>query len=169
MASRSGKTIIEVLVVISVFAALMTPIGRLLHTMMRSEREGVQALTASVSGSRLAREFRSDVHAARDVETAADENGPGELRLIHDDGTAVTYRAGDRRMQRIVARGDEVLSRESFRLPAGTSRFEVLEEPRIVVLLHEHSATTGSQESRGTDVLRVEAVPGRDHRFGNQD
>ena len=167
--TRQGKTIIELLVVITVLGAMITPMGRLLHTMMRSEREGAHALAAGASGSRLAREFRSDVHAAREMDLLASEDGPGDLKLIHSDERVVTYVPGDGRIRRIVTRGDKTLSRDSFRLSPGTSHFEILSEPRRVMLIHErHPAAAHPQESAGTNVLRVEAVPGRDYRFAEK-
>ena len=129
--TRHGKTLVELLVVISVFGAIMAPIGRLLHTIMRSEREGAHALAASTIGSRLAREFRSDVRSARDVELQGDK---GELGLTLDDGKAVTYRPGEEGLQRTMTEGDQTLSRDSFRLPPGTTRFEISDEPPLVMV-----------------------------------
>lgn len=163
--ARQGKTIIELLVVISVFGAMMTPIGRLLHTMMRAEREGAHALAAGTNASRLAREFRSDVHAARDTQLA---KANGELQLVRNDGTVVTYRAAGDHIQRTITRGEETLSRDSFRLGLGATRFELSDEPPLAILLHERrSPGANPPESPGIRSLRVEAVPGRDYRFEN--
>ena len=160
--TRHGKSIIELLVVISVFGAMITPMGRLLHTMMRSEREGAHALAAGTNAARLAREFRGDVHMARDVQLVQES---GELKLVLADETLITYRPGDAQVERVITRREQTVSRDSFRLPPGTIRFESSGDPPLVLLLHERDSTGPYQAAATRTVLRVEAALGRDHRF----
>ena len=169
--SRTGKSLIEVLIVISIMGAIMTPAVRLIHTMMGSERESVRALTVSSSAARLARQFRRDVHAATGVEIVRgeDEEAP-RLELQVGAGKTVTYVSAADEVLRTVAEGDDgqPVSRESYHVPAGQGRFETRGNPPLVVLIHERSASEEhgrARTSSGMKYLRIEAVLGRDHRF----
>jgi hypothetical protein len=162
---RSGKSLIELVIVLTVLIAVMTPAARLMYTLMRSEREGIRGLAVSANMARLSRELRRDVHAALGAELVAPEgDAPARLRLRQADDRVVTYAPGTDRVTRTVAdEAGETSSREAFHLPDGAGTFEVSSEPRLVVFTHKRSRT--SESTSASEAIRVEAVPGRDHRF----
>lgn len=170
---RAGKSLIEVVVVIALLGAVMVPTVRMIHGLMRSEREGARSLALSTSAARLSREFRRDVHSAVETEIVSPNAGrPEELRLTQSDGETVVYAATDGGIERLVKSerdGDSnVLSRERYRLPAGRTRFETSAESPMVALIHERASAdelASAPGRSGMKVLRIEAIAGRDHRF----
>ena len=88
---RSGYSLIEMLVVMTVSAVVMTVASMTITLMMRSERTGGDALAAAQSGHRFERRFRDDVHsAATAVVDTADSSQP-LLRLAGDGQPSITW------------------------------------------------------------------------------
>ncbi len=171
MPARHGKTLVELLVIISLTAVAMTVGARTMVVMMRSEQKGAQSLAATTTLSRLAREFRRDVHAAIDVEAAGVEtvpNGTTELLLTQPDDSVIVYRSEPKQVHRVVYRGGRRHSREVFRLHSAHHRFESAADGNLVTLVHARrpSLPPGAEPDEGTvTVIRIEAVRGRDHRY----
>lgn len=84
---RDGKSLVEMLVVISMLGGLIATSGTVIHRLMRAERAVSADLVWQRSVTELAEQFRTDVHAATQAALLDDGNG---LSLTLSDGV-VTY------------------------------------------------------------------------------
>jgi hypothetical protein len=109
---RQGKSLIEVLVVVSLISGALAISTMTLAALFRAEvrlrRDRDQATVAA----RLADLWRADAHGA--VACAAEK----ECVFTLADGRSVKYEASGSAISREVARGQTTLHRDSFRLPA---------------------------------------------------
>ena len=124
---RSGVSILEVTVAVAVATALLGTASVMVVRLVGLQRNVETAGQQTVVLSRLARQFRSDVHAAGAVTV----NGDGTellLQPLDDGGRPVKYSAGQQHLTRTVPGEEE--SREEYRFSAGTSsRFQTEELP----------------------------------------
>lgn len=174
MRSRRGKSLIEMLVVIATMSVLLGFVAQTLHALMQAERVGTQSLAQSVSLSRLSRQFRQDVHAARQAErTPAGDGQHGPLRLSWPDGVTVVWSAAEESFIRSVQRGDQVNGQEHYHIGRGAYRFDLSDDGRRAALVVEPpdaalDITARRIRQTGPKSLRIEAVTGRDLRFAAQ-
>ncbi len=84
---RRGKSLVEMLVVITLLGGLIATSGTVIHRLMRAERAVSADLVWQRNVTELAEQFRADVHAATNAVVIEDGNG---LNLTLPDG-AVTY------------------------------------------------------------------------------
>ena len=162
MRKHRGFSLIEMLVVITVSAALLGICTSILHLLMRSERAGRDHLHQATSAARLARQFRNDVHAAITPPAPGDAARPG-WRFELAPGQTVVYRIEPGRVDRTEWERQKLRRQESYDLPAGDTA-------RIEPPGHQRPATAClllPQANRAE--LRVEAVVGRDHRFAGDE
>lgn len=168
---RHGKSLIELVVVIATLATVMTLGARTMILLMRADGAGLQSVNAAVSLASLSREFRQDVHAARNVTlTQPDPHAPPALLLTFSDDRSIRYVSDSDRILRTVNRGAEVAHRDAFRLPNGRSTFTLSQQPPIVTLIHVRNAERKTPTPTGSAPryeFRIEAVSARDHRFSN--
>jgi Tfp pilus assembly protein FimT len=129
---RAGITLIELVVVISTLAVLMSFATVLMGLLFRADHAGQDALAGQLSIARLGRQFRADAHETLTVETAQDNTGALELTL--KDGRRVNWTAAGGAVTRIARRNDAVLTRESYALPEGTATFSVSESGGLIHL-----------------------------------
>jgi type II secretory pathway pseudopilin PulG len=122
--NRPGKSLIEVMVVITVvsvvLAACTTTLAALLHVERQFRRDAEQ----TVALSRLAARIRSDAHQATGLQAG------DACMLSMPGGAAIHYAADGRAIIREVRRGMNVEHRDAFRLP-GDARiaFAAVEQP----------------------------------------
>lgn len=159
---RGSFSLIEVLVSITLTAVLFGSTAILTVLLFRLERTGRSDLAETMTMGRLVAEFRSDVHAAIHAEFE------GDLLLLQGwDDQRVHYRIEDEaliRREGIPGGTDRV---ERYRLrPGNRARWEPNDEDRAgpIVLVIE-SAGAQTEPSLRRSPIRVEAMPGRDHRF----
>ncbi|MCH8828905.1 MAG: hypothetical protein IID45_04930 [Planctomycetes bacterium] len=176
-ANRSGKTLLELSVVIGLLSVVLTLGARTIAFLMRADAAGRTAFVNGTSFSRLANRFRRDVHAATQAElVAGDNNAPERLRLMLTDGRVIEYRPQVGRVQVVVLRGKQLQGREVYRLNGGVTRFELTggrDRPALVSLLYEtggDGSPSPEQPSAGRrrKTVRIDAVRGKDHRFSQQ-
>jgi len=174
MKNRSGKSLIELVVVISVMSMVMMIAVRTITQLMRADASGGKSLVAGNSLARLARQFRRDVHNAEDAElVTAEENESPRLHLKLTENTIAEYRTFAGKILRSIRRGEETTSRETFHLPRGENRFEISEEETSIIVLVHVRKTAESYENSPSHApekeIHIEAIRGRNHRYLKQE
>ncbi len=163
---RHGKTLIEMLVVMSVMSTALFGSATIIHTMLRSEGMGADALVGQTALARFARDLRRDVHAAVAAEPATD-GVPGAVRctLRLPQGGVVRYLAANDGLVRVESRNDQPLNRETYRLPEGDTQFLLESQPPFVVATHHWHVAAPSGRPTVTHEFRIEAGLSTDLRF----
>ncbi len=120
-ATRRGFTLIEMILVIGSVSVILAICGSLLHVLLRLDRSGRESLGDSVTLTRLARQFRQDVRAARAVDLGKEQ----QLELARSDGPPIIYHLDKGLLLREERKGDDVRRREAYSLTRlGPLRFE---------------------------------------------
>ncbi|MGC1273828.1 MAG: hypothetical protein WBC44_08990 [Planctomycetaceae bacterium] len=156
---RTGKTLIEMLVVMVGLTAVLVAAGQLFHRLSQAERLVRGSAAVGRSEMRLARDFREDVRAATSVEPIENEAGHG-LRLVVSEGT-IEYVAQAESVLRTTA-GQSRQHREGYRLGTVTARFAV-EGDRFAVLTIEPHRTVDRRDATAGP-LQIVAAIGADRR-----
>ena len=176
MRSRRGASLVELLVVMSACAAILTTSAVLLHRALHAQTKSRAFLAGQRNALRLSDQLRQDVHRASAV--LEKDLPPGVvLRLQIWNSQFAEYRYAAGLVERTVRAGDEVKSRETFEFPA-TSKLIVRQEanPRRVVLSLANDPTIDELPREGEprpDLktfavpvhLHVEACLGRDAKY----
>jgi hypothetical protein len=164
--TRWGTMLLELVIAISVAAVILgTSIG-IIHLMLTAERNSTHHEYRLMTVNRLARSVRADVHAARSADVAVENpQSMPRLTLALPDGKKIVYTQEKQTIERIETSADGKAQHERFRLPVNSvCRFEVLSEPAGVQMVV--ATPRGSRaKDEPLDVVEVEAVTGRDHRF----
>ncbi len=116
---RRGKTLVEMLVVITMIAGLLATSGTVIHRLMRAERAVSSDLVWQRSVTELAEQFRADVHVA--TKATMIEDGTG-LSLALAQGS-VTYAVSKRGVGRIWQPAEGVPHTQEYRLEEPGIRF----------------------------------------------
>jgi hypothetical protein len=178
MRRRRGISLIELLAVLSGCSVVLGLTASLLHQTMRAQSHTRDFFDVERNAQRLARQFRSDVHAAAadSIDDGnADEASDGDLlRLRLPDGETITYQRAAEKIIRIASQRDAPTAREEYAL-SELMEIDVREadSPQRFVL---SITSTPLQPSRdvpsspaniraATVNLEVEAAPARDLRF----
>jgi Tfp pilus assembly protein FimT len=110
--SRSGTTLIELLVLIAATSVILSLATAAFVTLFRSERQIRDDTAQAQTLARLSSRWRADVHAA--VSAKVDK----ACELTWPDGRTVHYAFEAPRISREVRRGQKVEHRDSFTLPS---------------------------------------------------
>jgi prepilin-type N-terminal cleavage/methylation domain-containing protein len=163
--ARRAFTLIEMITVIAVGAALTGIAVSLLLVLYRADRNGRAHAAAAQSLQQLAEQFRRDVHAATDV--TANEKTPQQWQIDMPGGVVVRYALAADGVAREEKAGEKVVRHESYRL-SGDSTVLVMADraasPPVATLTVEPKEVT----ERPGKTFRIEAVLGRDLRFAGQ-
>ena len=171
MPHRRGTSLMETLVVITVMTLLSGIAVTMICSLMRADDRGAEALSSSMTFSRLARDFRRDVRAAIGAEVTRDaDNEPGRLSLGLPGGRLVVYRTDEKQLVRSSQAGPKDKHTEIFRLPKGETRFEFRRDGAMLGLLHrrQRAGTAGNTPPAPAQEIQIWAAVGRDHRFRKQ-
>ena len=123
MTRRRGKTLVEMLVLISVLTIILGLVATSLVVLFKTDRQVRRDLEQVTALARLSSKFRADAHAAASCQVA------DSCDLALPDGRVVRYAAGPQCITREVRRGDAVEHRDAFLLPAtATAKFELPDE-----------------------------------------
>lgn len=170
--SRRGVSLAELLVVMIACTVLFSLTSQLLCRVMRVQIESRGHADVERNALRLSRQFRSDVHRARAVDLAAeDENNL--LRLELAGGQIAEYTLLVHTIRRQLVRDGERVALESYAFPDPLRcELQELADPERLLLAISAEPYPASHEQPAASVpsnplhLRVEAVLGRDLRFG---
>jgi hypothetical protein len=122
--SRSAKTLVEMMAIISVLSVVLGASTTTLATLMRLERQFRKDTEQVTSLTRLAAHLRSDAHQAQSCQVRA------ACVLALPDGREVLYAVIDREITREVRRGVEIEHRDGFVLPLGAAaNFTSVDQP----------------------------------------
>lgn len=117
---RRGKTLIEMLVLITILSVIMGVVATTLAALFKTDRQVLRDLDQLAALSRLGETFRIDAHAAESCQVGE------SCQLALADGRVVHYAVAGPRIAREVRRGEEVLHRDAFSLPEAASvRFDL--------------------------------------------
>lgn len=141
--SRRGFTLVEMLVTMTVASVAMSTAVALLHRALRLESASRRVLERERAALVLGRQFRADIHRAREVVCAGDPLTAGVVLGATTAVGTIDYRAVPGGLERVESRGGRTI-REAFPSPPGT-RWWAVREGRVVILRAEASAgaTTG--------------------------
>ena len=155
-AGRTGKSLIEMIVVIAGISVVIATAGQLLHRVAQSERQIRNAAAVGRAQLRLARIFRQDVRSADSVEPFAGEFGEGMRLLL--DGSTVEYDFRDGVVVRTVT--GEPASHEGYRLGSVAVHFHRDGERFAVLSVDPQRAVGRPQATAGR--FRIIAAIGAD-------
>jgi prepilin-type N-terminal cleavage/methylation domain-containing protein len=162
--SRTGYTLIELLIAMTIGTALMGTLAVLMARILSSNAAVKEHLQSVAALGRLGEQFRRDVHAA----TAAEVDGEvRRLRLDAPGRESIEYEICDAGLNRVVLRAGQAQAREQFVL-AGMK----------VLGWNENSASTGElalelgrlarqdqDEPTVSSTFSITAALGRERRF----
>ena len=165
--THRAYALIEMVLAIGSIAIVLGLCAGLLHVLLRLDRTGRAHLVETATIGRLARQFRQDVHAARQARIDGGPDGAANLDLKLAGDRRIVYEARERALLRTEQQGTTVQRRESYTLPfCRAGRFRVragdgkvwvsLELVRAIA-----SAGETSPESLRHD-LQIEALTDRD-------
>jgi type II secretory pathway component PulJ len=160
---RPGYALIELLIVITVTAVMLTLCAGMIHLLLKLDRTGRTASEQAADLARLARDFRADAHASLKV-----SNQAGSDRMIFsvDAGRTVEYQIRPNDILRTVREGEKVRRFETYRRPARTSvRFAGDSAgPRPFIIMMIDRPSDGRDDSFYRD-YRIEAEIGKNQRL----
>lgn len=164
---RRGSLLAQMVVVMSCMSILITLSGTLLFRLFRQQANMTQATVQTATWSRLARDFRSDVHGAGSAKVAGED---GEsLELVLENGT-VTWRADGEIVQRIHRATDsqktiEETPGERYLCPNGAAVFAVSATEGLETLVELRVMPAEAEKaSLLRNSLRISTALGLDRR-----
>jgi type II secretory pathway pseudopilin PulG len=163
--TRNAKSLIEVVVVISIMAVIASTAARLIFVLFRAERTATHQTAESVALAQLAGAFRRDVHAAADARLAPAGGDGQALELDQPGGLQIRYLQDGPVLLRQERRGDDLLAQQRFRLRDRSFRFGQPPDSAVVSLACDPVRTELTTEVPAARVpVRIVAVVGRDYR-----
>ena len=114
--ARSGYTLIELLLAMSIGTVLMGILAVTMARVMFSNTAVGEQLQSTANLGRLGEQFRRDVHAATSAQVERDGEGVRRLKLATKGGEVIEYEICDAGLNRIAHRDDVVPARDQFAL-----------------------------------------------------
>ena len=178
--ARRGASLIELMVVIAIISTLFSMVGVVFHRLFLSEQVAMRAALTERTVSRLADQFRRDVHVAMTAMHA--EAGKESLVSLvlktspnagveGSDPTTVVYSIDDGEVIREAFVDGKTASREVYRLPECQMRFPAstnevtIEMVSLVIERQGSTVTPQPQAVRPRRSLVIEAALGRDTKL----
>jgi hypothetical protein len=165
--THRGYALIEMVLAIGAVAIVLGLCGGLLHVLLRLDRTGRAHLVETATIGRLARQFRNDVHAAREAKAGGDGGAAANLDLALPEDRKIVYEAHDRALVRTEHHGVIVARRETYTLPfCRDGRFLVRPtNGQVWVSLELRRRTANENETSPRSLrhdLQIEALAGKD-------
>lgn len=177
--NRRGAFLIEVVAVITLSILLLGLSVALLQALLRLESREREAMVASSSFSRLARDFRAHVHHGLEARIISlpepfAQTDWGRLEIDDKHGRVVSFGLMNGHLVREISSHGEAVGREVYRLPRG-STFQWNIRPwmddmacQLVSLEISPPPPSGIREAGKPVINRVEAILGRDWRLARE-
>jgi prepilin-type N-terminal cleavage/methylation domain-containing protein len=160
MTPRRGFTLVELVVVMTAVAVILTATSVLMHFVLQMDTEVRQRTHTVATVGRLAEQFRRDVHQARGEAVLAGDHHAAELHL--PGGRIVKWRVDEQRRLIRTEQARGIADREdSFTLPQGTTaglESQSQGAARVVTIRIESPDTGGPS-------LAIAALASRDERL----
>jgi|GEM_PF-2897074 len=113
---RSGRSIVETMVTLTIAAIMLAVAVSMLHSLLRIEHSGTLHATQLMTRSRLASAFRNDVNRATAVELVPATEGEGQELLLSQTDREIRYRREQDRLLRLIIEDGKVTHRDTYRL-----------------------------------------------------
>lgn len=170
-ARRSGKTLIELMLIILVVGVVTVISGKALVVVLNNERSGRESYLANQDRHRLASDLRRDVNSASATFLRDGRDGtPGQSLLLETAGNHdVEYTITESKVTRIETREAKPARRESYYLGHSGAQFEIQSGENDLVLLTAAISQRPEKNLAPGRNYRIEAVRGRDLRFQQGD
>lgn len=171
---RSGYTLVELIAVISVNAAMMAVAVGLLGTLLRTERQGQHHYERTNALVRLADQFREDAAMSRTAMVGADASGRGDGSQSVPPVDVLHLQAGDRTidylrdgqwLRRIEYERAKVIRREAYTLAELSDAHFAVSEAKLVSLRLNFGANANVSQAE----WQIDAQLARDWRFTQED
>lgn len=157
---RRGVSLTELLVLMSSCTLVLSMSAVLLHRVMQIEVDSRSIVDAERSCSRLARQFRGDVHEAISIDIKNDKPTDGEFLVLQlRQNQTVVYSRSNGNIGRILSRKDKVLARDEFvGQRSSTVGVRAEESPRRVILTIA-SPIRDESGDQAKQLLSLKAIP----------
>lgn len=169
MSTRRGISLIEVVLLLSTSAVVLTMSGQLIHRILHAQSRATALLAVERDALRLAAQFRRDVRHANDavLDAAASDQ---RMTLLVSEDQRIEYRLAGGQVRRVLVEGEQAVAQEEFVFSLGTmGAFSELESPRRMALSLETPAVADLDRQQSVlprylapVCLRVEACLGED-------
>jgi prepilin-type N-terminal cleavage/methylation domain-containing protein len=170
MKKRSGFTLLELLVVISLLAVILPMAGGTVFFLLRAQSQSADALRDAMAITQLSHVFRSDVHSARSARVAGDSAADEGVLLDLDGSRVIEYRTEPNDfVSRIVRRGETVERRERFRVGPVRPKFAIAEGGReiaVTIAPRARGFVSADKSNITTAGIRIAAIIGRNAKIG---
>ena len=155
--SRRGWSLLEMLVVISLTAILLSVSGVLLTALLRSQGMLSADIRQQSARARLATQLRTDAHEA----SSAKSPSPQVCDFLLESGETVHYEIKESSLHRELRQKETILEREKFPLNGLFAAFAVDEsQQRPLVRLTLETVAEGLKYSRPARPSTLEAAVG---------
>lgn len=135
MNRRRGLSLVELVVVMSACAVLLTLCAAFLQRAFLAQMRSRTAAQMQLTLFRLDQSFRADVHTALTAETDPEQLLPGVLlRLENAKNEVIEYRWQENSLERVQLAAGGVQARDTFSFPRAIDPQASQPEPRLVVL-----------------------------------
>jgi hypothetical protein len=154
---RRGISLVEMLVVITVAAAMMGLTVTTIHRLLGAEHDVTRQMRYAASVARLAQVFRDDLHAAREIEAPVAEPGkPPALLVVFPDARRARYELDRHLATRVELDRENETHHDSFYFPPGSRlEFERARDERLVRLTIDMPAGNPAVKPNDTAAARV--------------
>ena len=175
MKSRGGYMLVELAAAIAAGSAMMAIAVGVIYLLIEAERTSRDQFRQASAIARLSDDFRRDARAATALDVPQKLDAPTQVggtraepdwRFRFPDGRVVEYRVDGRFLRRAERHGDQLLRRESYRLPPGTeaSIERKRTDGRTLVRLQIAPRHDTLREPQPRP-CRIDAMLAADHRF----
>ncbi|MBD3672561.1 MAG: hypothetical protein HUJ26_03450 [Planctomycetaceae bacterium] len=164
-ASRSGKTLIEMVLIVTVMGMVTTISATVMNSVMKAEGHSRDTLVATTAHSDLSVRFRHDAHAASSANLVKEDDRVTGVDLKQPSGETIHYRIEDGSFLRTIEADGSIVGRESYAVNFESASFETFasEIPQVVLIYSKPYRK--SQEETPQRTYRVLAAIGKDLRF----
>lgn len=176
MNDRRGVTLVELIVVLTGCAVMLSISGQIIHRAMRSQSDSRRAFDGQRAAWRLATDFRRDAHAAIDATLHEDEEDMSEmLRLELHGSRVVSYTRDGANVVRTLTRPDGPEARETYAFPAGMKaevRFDDAASVATMSIGADPAAADEAPPKSANEApvhVDIAAQVGRDRRFHSEE
>ena len=166
--TRSGFTLIEMVLVIGATSIILGLCAGTLHALLAVHRSGREHLADATTVGRLALQFRRDARAATGAKAIGGGGGAAKgLDFTLPEGESIAYRADKDGPIRTTRKSDKAGRHERFFLPRRAAPgFEVADDRgttlAVLILTRPKGGIRIGEHIRG---LRIEGHVGRDDRL----